>query len=217
MELYYYPLSRYSQKVLIAFYEKQLNFFPREVDIQDPLARKQFEEICRTCHLPMLKTKDNQCLPESSIIIEYIDQTFDSGTHLIAGTAEQQLNIRLFDRLVDYDLSGRLFEIEKIRRQPAQEINQILLKQLQNQTMIFLEHLDNQLANNHWLCGEQFSLADCALIPCLPVARKEFALFELDHLNRYWQQAELRGSWGLVKEEVSIAESELTTGLRNIP
>jgi len=40
---------------------------------------------------------------------------------------------------------------------------------------------------------------------------------DLDEIVRYWQQAQLRGAWMLVQEEVLLAEMEETAGIRGIP
>jgi len=70
MELFYHPLSRYSQKVLIALYEKQANFYPRIIDLRDPLSRKEFHQRYPQARIPLLKAQNEQLIPESSIIIE---------------------------------------------------------------------------------------------------------------------------------------------------
>ncbi|MEC4727550.1 glutathione S-transferase family protein [Shewanella sp. D64] len=217
MELYYHPLSRYSQKVLLALYEKQANFFPRVVELSDPLSRQEFSLFYPPAKVPLLKSKQGYLIPESSIIIEYVDNEFpQKGTRLIPPNTSISLDTRLQDRLIDLELSNVLFEFERQQLNP-EDTNQIKIKQLEKRIRRFLQYLDNILENNHWLCGDSLTLADCALIPCLPYAREHFQLFKYDNLSRYWAQAQLRGSYQQVQEEIELALTEVLVGRRPIP
>lgn len=216
MELFYHPLSRYSQKVLIALYEKQANFYPRVIELSDPLSRREFKQFYPPGKLPLLKSKTGVMLPESTIIIEYLDSEFTTGTQLIPTDPKTALDARLQDRLIDHDFSNLLFELEH-QKSDKTNINQLLIKQIEKDIVRFLEHLDTKLADNHWLCGDGLTIADCALFPCLYSAQEHFKFYEYDHLDRYWQQTKLRGAYQQVEEEVELAKSEVLTGMRPIP
>jgi len=69
MKLYYNPLSRYSQKVLIAFYEKQVEFEPIVVNVMTPESRAAYEQIYPLGKIPLF-----QNLPSSSSIWRGITQ-----------------------------------------------------------------------------------------------------------------------------------------------
>lgn len=215
MELFYHPLSRYSQKVLIALYEKQANFYPRITDLRDPFARQTFQQFYPPAKLPLLKTQEGQLIPRSSIIIEYLDRHFSNSTELLPAEPERNLAVRLFDRIIDNDINNPLFQLEKLKILP--EGNEFEIKQIEKQMFIQFQRLDAHLSQNHWVCGDSFTLADCALIPCLSYSFAHLNLLDLDELVRYWQQAQLRGAWMLVLEEVLLAEMEEYTGIRSIP
>lgn len=215
MELFYHPLSRYSQKVLIALYEKQVNFYPRITDLRDPLTRKALQHVYPPAKLPLLKTQDGALIPESSIIIEYLDQHFTHGTQLLPLEPQRNLQVRLCDRMIDNDINNHLFELEKLKHTDVR--CPFKIKQIEKQMLTQFQRLDSHLSQNHWVCGDSFTLADCALIPCLNYSFKHLNLLDLDELVRYWQQAQLRGAWMLVLEEVLLAEMEEDTGLRSIP
>ncbi|PIW63050.1 glutathione S-transferase family protein [Shewanella sp. CG12_big_fil_rev_8_21_14_0_65_47_15] len=215
MELFYHPLSRYSQKVLIALYEKQANFYPRITDLRDPLPRKAFQHFYPPAKLPLLKTQDGTLIPESSIIIEYLDRHFTHGTQLLPRESQRNLQVRLYDRIIDNDINNPLFQLEKLKH--TDEMREFEIKQIEKQMLTQFQRLDTHLGQNHWICGDSFTLADCALIPCLSYSFKHLNLLDLDELVRYWQQAQLRGAWMLVLEEVLLAEMEEDTGLRSIP
>ncbi len=86
MKLYYNPISTYSQKVLIALYEKALDFEPEIVNLMDSDARAQYREVYPMGKIPCLILDDGHMIPESSTIIEYIDPL--AAPTLILGDAD---------------------------------------------------------------------------------------------------------------------------------
>jgi glutathione S-transferase len=217
MELFYHPLSRYSQKVLLALYEKQANFYPRVTELQDPLARKQFHAFYPLGKLPLLKTHMGRLIPEASIIIEYLDRHFGGGTRLLPADPERNFDVRLYDRLLDDNLNSTLFARAQILAMPEKRRDELRCRQLEKLLTVMLTQLDNRLAENYWLCGDSFTLADCALLPCLDEALENRHSLELANLHRYRQQANLRGSWALVLEEMALAQANASKGARLIP
>ncbi|MCE9686156.1 glutathione S-transferase family protein [Shewanella sp. AS16] len=214
MELFYHPLSRYSQKVLLSLYEKQVNFYPRVTDLRDPVTRGHFRALFPLARLPMLKCLNGRLLPDASIIAEYLDHRFDSGTRLLPEDPDRNLEVRLYDRLIDQDLNAPLFQLDKLRQPQAEKQDSLQIKSLEKSLKLALEALDLRLAGQHWLCGDSFTLADCAFIPCLSRCQDLLSLLELEHLARYWQQAQLRGAWVLVQEEVDLAHMNELNGLQ---
>ena len=215
MEFFYHPLSRYSQKVLIALYEKQANFDAITVDLRDPFSRQKFYQLYPQARVPLLKTQDEQLIPESSIIIEYLDRHFYSSTQLLPTEPMHNLQVRLFDRIIDNDISNPLLQLEKIK--DIDNSNEFEIKKIEKQLLLQFQHLDAQLTLHHWICGDSFTLADCALIPCLNYAFKNLNLLDFDQVVRYWQQAQLRGAWMLVQEEILLTEQEDNREKRGIP
>ncbi|MGI2258518.1 glutathione S-transferase family protein [Shewanella sp. GXUN23E] len=208
MELYYFPLGRHSQKVLIALYEKQVNFFPRVTDLRIPGVRENYLTHYPHGKLPLLCASDGHVLPESSIIIDYLDNSVDSGTRLLPINHNLELQVRLFDRLIDNDLNLPLSQLDSEQEFAVHQPQPLQLRRIERQLQEFLMELDNQLANHHWICGDGFTLADCALLPCLRHPWVHQQLTELTHLSRYQHQGNLRGSWSLVLEELELAELE---------
>ncbi|ACJ31542.1 Glutathione S-transferase [Shewanella piezotolerans WP3] len=202
MDLYYHPLSRQSQKVLIALYEKQAHFYPHIIDLTDPYARREFQRIDSTGYLPTLRIESGEIIPDASVIIEYLDATIDQGTQLIPFTTPDALQVRLYDRLSDTRLDKVIDNWQSAQRQNLN--NQLRIKQLENELLTTLDSFDRRLARNHWLCGDSFSLADCATIPCLLSLETKFNLLDYEHLGRYWIQATLRGAINQVQEEVAL-------------
>ncbi|ABM01751.1 glutathione S-transferase family protein [Shewanella amazonensis] len=217
MELFYHPLSRYSQKVLLGLYEKQVNFYPRVTELRDPIQRQTFSKIYPPCKLPLLKCSDGSLLPESTIIIEYLDQHIPGGTRLLPKDSADCLRVRLWDRIIDNDISNQLFLLEQQLSMAPEHRNELAMAQVKQRLLQVLASIDDELANSHWLVGDGFTLADCALVPCLEPAFELLSLLELENLCRYRQQAKIRGAWELVAEEAQLAAAEETSGLKLIP
>ncbi|MCL1125501.1 glutathione S-transferase family protein [Shewanella surugensis] len=203
MKLYYHPLCRHAQKVLIALYEKQAYFHPHVVELNDAQSRHEFKSLSPLTRLPLLLLHDDTKLPESSIIIELIDSILETGTQLLPKNMKHSLEIRLYDRLIDHDLHFTILALEAEKNH--KQLDQLKLKSLKNKIKLFLDEMDEKLNNSYWLCSDHFSLADCALLPCLFSLQHEFHLLDYEHLGRYWMQAQLRGSYLQVKQEIELA------------
>lgn len=217
MELFYHPLSRYSQKVLLGMYEKQANFYPRVTELRDPLQRQAFAKLYPPCKLPLLKCVDGSLLPESSIIIEYLDHHIKGGTRLLPEDPADCLRVRLWDRIIDNDISNQLFLLEQQLSMAEEHRNELAMAQVRQKLMLVFASIEAELASSHWLVGDGFTLADCALLPCLEPAFELLDLLDMDNLCRYRQQSKLRGGWELVAEEAALAAAEEVTGLKLIP
>ncbi|GIU25644.1 glutathione S-transferase family protein [Shewanella schlegeliana] len=201
MDLYYHPLARQSQKTLIALYEKQASFSPHIIDLGDAFSRRSFQQLNAEAKLPLLHVRSKEFFNDASIIIEYIDNYISSGTQLIPIDKTQALYVRLYDRLSDHQLDR---EIDAWLEAINTSSNQIHTKRLERTMLASLDHFDRRLANNHWVCGESFSLADCAFIPCLKALESRLQLLDYEHIGRYWIQAKLRGSVSQMLEEIEL-------------
>ncbi|MGH6704842.1 MAG: glutathione S-transferase family protein, partial [Bradyrhizobium sp.] len=74
LKLYFHPLSSFCWKALIALYENATPFEPVLVDLQDATSRAAFLDIWPIGQFPTIKDEARDWLvPESSIIIEYLD------------------------------------------------------------------------------------------------------------------------------------------------
>src|SRR5688500_19217818 len=101
MKLYFHPRSPYSQKTMIAFHEKQVSFTPVMVNLADAAARAEHRKLNPLGKVPVLVLDDGWKIPESSIIIEYLDTHFASGPRLIPEDRDLARQTRFHDRIVD--------------------------------------------------------------------------------------------------------------------
>jgi glutathione S-transferase len=201
MKLYYNPLSTYSQKVLIAFNEKGIAYTPEIVDLMSPDARAAYEKVNAIGKVPFVVADDGRPVPESTIIIQFLEDRFPNSTRLIpAGDSEAARQVRFLDRMADLYYNDQVVELQfqHLGMRPKDEDRAARARKYIN---LNYGHWDARLAKQPWLCGESFSLADCAAIPVLYYAQAVAPFSDYPQVVAYWQRAQERPSYAKVKAE----------------
>jgi glutathione S-transferase len=102
LTLHFHPLASYCHKVLIALYENETPFTPNLVDLGNEAERAALLKLWPIGKFPVLRDDArDQNVPESSIIIEYLDRYYPGRTQFITGDADRARGIRLRDRFYD--------------------------------------------------------------------------------------------------------------------
>lgn len=200
MKLYYSPLSTYSQKAMIAFNEKGIAYEPQLVDLFSPDGRAAYEEINPLGKVPYFKPSDDWDVPESTSIIEYLEDQFRDAPRLIPSDGEAARQVRFVDRMADLYLNDPIVELlfQKIGFRAKDEAK---AAKMHKYATLSYEHCDRRLANQPWMCGEAFSMADCATIPPLFYAQTALPFDAYPNLVAYWQRAQQRPSYAKVRAE----------------
>lgn len=188
MELYFSYLSTYSQKVLLGLYHKGLPFNGHPIDISDPQAHQAYKELYPFGKVPLLLTDDGRMIPESSIILEFLDNQYPDQPALIPKDPELARKARMLDRMCDLYLNDTLVDLVMESYKPAPEQDRGLLANASEKIGMMYRLLDEQLKASSLLAGEDFSLADCAAAPCLFYARSFAPFDELERLDHYWEK-----------------------------
>src|SRR5437763_5522783 len=103
MKLYYSPVSPYSLKALIALDEKGAKCDLEIVNLGDADARAAYEKVNPFGKVPFLRDEARDwAVPESSIIIEYLDQHCAGGTRLLPSDPDLARQARFHDRMFDW-------------------------------------------------------------------------------------------------------------------
>jgi glutathione S-transferase len=201
MKLYYNPLSTYSQKALIALYEKGIDFTPEFVDLASQEARAAFQKVNALGKVPFLLADDGWQVPESTSIIEYLDEEFPDSPPLIPrsgrGAARQ---VRFMDRLTDLYFNDPVVDLlfQQIGFRPRDDEK---AERSRRYVQLTYSHWDKRLASQPWLCGAAFTMADCAAIPCLYYAQTVAPFGSYANISAYWQRALSRPSYKRVLAE----------------
>lgn len=194
MKLYHYPRSTYSQKALIALYEKQVSFTPIMLYPGDANDRAELQKITPIGKVPVLVLDNGWKIPESTTIIEYLD-THASGPRLIPDDPDLARQTRFHDRIADLYITESMGTIV---REP--DATDRVAKAHQRLDAMFAG-IDAHLANRTWVMGDTFTLADCALLAPLANYRGAHPFDRWKHVTAYLARGLERPSFARVRRE----------------
>lgn len=168
LTLYYHPLASYCQKVLIALYENGTPFTPQFVDLGDPKQRDEFVALWPVGKFPVLRDgARGEVVPESSIVIEYLDRHYPGGVRLIPGNTELALETRLRDRFFDLYVQDPMQALVGDRLRPRESRDPFGVEQARGRLRRSYDMIEREIAGRRWAVGEAFTMADCAAAPAL--------------------------------------------------
>src|SRR5579871_5100716 len=99
LTLWYHPLSSFCWKALIALYEADVAFTPRQVNLGDPADRAAFAAIWPLAKFPVLSdAAGGAAIPESSIIVEWLAEHVPAARGLVPADPDAARQVRLLDR-----------------------------------------------------------------------------------------------------------------------
>ena len=199
--LYYHPLSSFCWKVLIALYEADIAFEPRQVDLGDPADRAAFEAVWPLARFPVLRDRAaDRTIPESSIIIEYLARTRRSAALLVPADPDAAMQTRLVDRLIDGTIHAPFQQIVSERMRPDGAHDPFGVEQARGRIRSGYEVIAPMIAGP-WAMGEAFTMADCAALPALFYADYAVALADWPDLAAYLARLKTRPSVARVLAE----------------
>jgi glutathione S-transferase len=168
LTLHYHPLSSFCQKVLVALYENDTAFSPHLVDLGNPAARAALVKLWPVGKFPVLvDAASGHTIPESSIIIDYLDRHYPGRTRFIPADADLAWQTRLRDRVLDLYVHEPMQKIVGDRLRPAGQRDPFGVDQARSRLDTAYAMLDADMATRTWAMGEAFGLADCAAAPAL--------------------------------------------------
>jgi glutathione S-transferase len=200
--LHQHPFASYCQKVLIALYELDVPFSTHLVDGAD--ARRELAAtLWPMASIPVLCDESaDLVLPESTTIIEYLDEVGADGPKLIpADRAPAQA--RLWDRFFDHHVATPMQKIvgDSIRPEGRNDPHGVVEARSALDTAYAV--LDAHVADRRWATGATFTVADCAAAPALFYTRAVHRWDHDGHLNitRYYRELMARPSVARVVDE----------------
>jgi glutathione S-transferase len=201
MKLYYHPLSTYSQKVLIALYEKGIEFEAEIVNLMDAEDHGRYCKTYPMGKVPCMELDDGHIIPESSIIIEYIDGMAEPT--LLKGDANQTRKIRLKDRMYDLYLNEAVATLLFQGLKPESEQDPERIEKARSNIATMYGFMENEFANQAFSNGEEFLMSDCAAAPALFYAQQVAPFSEHENICGYWERLIARPSIQRTQEEAS--------------
>ena len=168
LTLHFHPLSSFCWKALIALYENGVPFTPKLVDLGNPAERAALLKLWPIGKFPVLQDDArNEIVPESSIVIEYLDRHYPGHTRLISDDIHRALQTRLRDRFYDLYVHLPMQKIMLDRLRPDGKQDPQGVEEARAQLRTSYAMIEHQMAGGGWAMGDDFSLADCAAAPSL--------------------------------------------------
>ena len=201
--LHYHPLSSFCHKVLIALYENELPFTANIVDLGDPGQRAEFLALWPIGKFPVLQdVASGKLVPESSIIIEYLEQHHPGKERLIPDDPGQARETRLRDRFFDLYVHEPMQKIVGDRLRPEGAKDPHGVDHARKTMRTALGMLETDMASRTWAAGETFGLADCAAAPALFYADKVMPIAtDYPNMKAYLDRLMQRASYARVLRE----------------
>lgn len=166
--LYYHPLASFCHKVLMALYENGTPFAGEIVNLMDKDSSARLRAIWPLGRFPVLRDEGrDRTLPETTVIIEYLDLHYPGAHRLLPENEDQRLDARLWDRFFDLYVQEPMQKIVADRLRPADEHDPRGVADARAALRIAYDMIERQMAGRTWAIGETFSVADCAAAPAL--------------------------------------------------
>ncbi len=173
LKLYFHPLSSFCQKVLVALSENHTPFEPQIVNLFEAASIAAFKKIWPIGKFPVLRDEArDRTIPESSIIIEYLQQHYPGKTRFVPTDAELARQTRFHDRFFDLHVNVPMQKIVTDRLRPAGKSDSYGVEHAKSQLRIAIGMVDRSMAAKTWAMGDGFTMADCAAAPVLFFANK---------------------------------------------
>jgi len=168
LTFYYHPLASFCWKVEIALYENRTPFTGEVVNLGDPQSSARFFDLWPVGKMPVLRDeKRDRTVPETTIIIEYLDHHYPGAQKLLPENEERRLDARLWDRFFDLYIQQPMQRIVAQQMRAEGERDPLAVSESTATLQTAYGMLEKQMATRAWAIGEEFSLADCAAFPGL--------------------------------------------------
>ena len=168
LTLHYHPLASFCWKVQIALYENRTPFAGEIVNLGDKESSARFFELWPVGKMPVLRDDErDRTVPETTIIIEYLDRYYPGAQKLLPEGEELRLDARLWDRFFDCYVQQPMQRIVAQQLRPEGERDPRAVPESTATLQMAYGMLERRLATRTWAIGDAFSLADCAAFPGL--------------------------------------------------
>jgi len=176
---------------------------PNLVDLGNEAERAALLKLWPIGKFPVLRDDArDQNVPESSVILEYLDRYYPGRTQFITGDADRARGIRLRDRFYDLYVHEPMQKIVGDRLRPQGKDDPHGVEEAKARLKASYGMIDQEMASRTWAMGEAFSLADCAAAPALFYADEVLPFGDTHHnVAAYFNRLKARPSYARVLRE----------------
>jgi glutathione S-transferase len=173
LTLHFHPLASFCWKALIALYENDTPFTPNMVNLGDESERAALLKLWPIGKFPVLRDEARgQTVPESSIIIEYLDRYYPGRTRFIPSEPDLAWQTRLSEQFYDLYVHLPMQKMVDDRMRPEAQRDPRGVAEARARIEQCYGMIEQEIGNRSWAMGEAFGLADCAASPALFYADK---------------------------------------------
>jgi glutathione S-transferase len=203
LTLYMHPLSSYCHKALIALYENATPFTAVSVNLGDPDERAMLLKLWGVGKFPVLQDDARgEVVPESSIIIDYLDRHYPGPTRLIPEDGDAARAVRFADRFYDLHIHNHMQKVVGNRLRPADAKDPHGVEDAKTRMRAAYDIAERDMTSRRWAAGDDFSMADCAAAPALFYAAKVLPYADSHpHLAAYLERLKARPSYARVLKD----------------
>ena len=167
LTLYSHPLASYCWKVLVALYETGTPFRAELVEGL-PKAHPTLSGFWPIGKMPLLHdVARDQAVPETSIIIEYLQRYYPGAVALIPDEAAAQIETRLWDRFFDCYVQTPMQKRVTDRMRADGDKDPAGVAEADAMLDTAYAMLEQRMGARTWMTGDDFTMADCSAMPAL--------------------------------------------------
>jgi glutathione S-transferase len=166
----------------------------------DEAERSAYLALWPVGKMPLLEDKAaGVALPESSIIIDYLNTRFGGG--LIPDDPGAALEVRLQDRFFDLYVHTPMgvFTWDLLRPEGLRDPYGV--GQARTMLLTAYDMIERRMTDREWAAGDAFSMADCAAAPALFYAEGRVPFGDRPHLAAYLDRLKARPSYARALKE----------------
>lgn len=166
-------------------------------------SRESFLKLWPIGQFPVLQDDQRkQIIPQSTVIIEYLQIHYPGPVNLIPSNRELALETRRWNEFFDDYIHVQMQKVVSNRIRPAADMDALGEVEARKRIATAYEIIEKRMKGKTWMVGENFSMADCAASPALFYGNK-IEPFEKSHpnLNAYLERLKLRPSFARVLVE----------------
>ena len=202
LTLYIHPLASFCHKVLIALYENGTPFRAETVDFGDSSSATAHFERWPVGKIPVLfDARTQRVIPETSIIIEYLQQFYPGPVALLPEDRDARLDARLWDRFFDLYVNMPMAKIVTDRLRPKDASDVPGVAEARTTLTTAYAMIEGQISSHDWAIGDDFTIADCAAAPALFYAAVVHPFQDYPRLEAYLERLLARPSVKRVIDE----------------
>jgi glutathione S-transferase len=141
-------------------------------------------------------------IPESSIIIEYLDNHYPGRVRFVPADTDLARQTRLRDRFYDLYVHLPMQKAVGDRLRPAGNSDLYGVDEARARIESCYGMIDKEVATRTWAMGDSFTIADCAAAPALFYGNMVVPIGDAHkHLTAYFERLKARPSFARVLKE----------------